>query len=177
MAGTVCFSVVVPKAFLPVGDSSFIWGVMIGKEGSSPEQMRALQDQAEDVHAAGPAVGSDIHADRKQPVPRVAIRDLLLAFLDPPQVRPPIEAVAGGLMGRLGAIPGRFRVPAAHAGPRHQHGRDEPEPGAIRLLPFRREFAASVRRVAETHGASCGNIPGFATVSSDYFNHTPNLRN
>ena len=36
MAGRFCCSCAVPKAFLPVGDSSFIWGVMIGKEGSPP---------------------------------------------------------------------------------------------------------------------------------------------
>src|SRR4029077_16801571 len=35
MAGTILLFSAVPKAFLPIGDSSFIWGVMIGKEGSS----------------------------------------------------------------------------------------------------------------------------------------------
>ena len=58
MAGTVILFVVVPKAFLPVGDSSFIWGVMIGKEGSSPDQMRALQDQAEVVLQQDPSIGA-----------------------------------------------------------------------------------------------------------------------
>ena len=59
MAGTVLLFVVVPKAFLPVGDSSFIWGVMIGKEGSSPEQMRDLQDQAGSIYASRiPRVGA-----------------------------------------------------------------------------------------------------------------------
>ena len=30
LAGTVWLFMAVPKAFLPVGDSSFVWGVMIG---------------------------------------------------------------------------------------------------------------------------------------------------
>src|ERR1019366_946336 len=34
MAGTIILFTVIPKAFLPVGDSSSIWGVMIGKERS-----------------------------------------------------------------------------------------------------------------------------------------------
>ena len=38
---------IVPKAFLPVGDSSFIFGVLIAPEGSSPEQMQQVQDQAD----------------------------------------------------------------------------------------------------------------------------------
>src|ERR1019366_6017583 len=33
---------------------------------------------------------------------------MLLAFLEPPKVRAPIQIVAGGLMGKLGAIPGVF---------------------------------------------------------------------
>ena len=45
LAGTVLLFMAVPKAFLPVGDSSFVWGVMIGKEGSSP---------AADARSAGP---------------------------------------------------------------------------------------------------------------------------
>src|SRR6267143_3969248 len=58
LAGTVLLFVVVPKAFLPIGDSSFIWGVMIGREGSSPEQMRALQDRADEVMRQDPSVGA-----------------------------------------------------------------------------------------------------------------------
>src|SRR5258705_2741460 len=58
MAGTVLLFNVVPKAFLPVGDSSFIWGVMIGKEGSSPDQMQGLQNQAAEVMREDPAVGA-----------------------------------------------------------------------------------------------------------------------
>src|SRR6202521_1675668 len=58
MAGTVLLFIVVPKAFLPVGDSSFIWGVMIGKEGSSPEQMQALQNQSAEIMRQDPAVGA-----------------------------------------------------------------------------------------------------------------------
>ena len=46
----------VPKTFLPAGDSSFIWGVMIAREGSSPEQMHALQDRADEVIRQNPAV-------------------------------------------------------------------------------------------------------------------------
>src|ERR1017187_431034 len=56
MAGTVILFVAVPKAFLPVGDSSSIWGVMIGKEGSSPQQMRALQDKAENILRREPSI-------------------------------------------------------------------------------------------------------------------------
>src|SRR5207237_8654743 len=37
-AGTIWFFRAVPKAFLPIGDSSFSFGVMIGQEASCPRQ-------------------------------------------------------------------------------------------------------------------------------------------
>jgi hydrophobic/amphiphilic exporter-1 (mainly G- bacteria), HAE1 family len=45
-----------PKRFLPVGDSSFIRGVLVAQEGSSPDQMHAYQTQAEKIMKANPAV-------------------------------------------------------------------------------------------------------------------------
>src|SRR5438067_3821590 len=39
LAGTGYLFYIIPKAFLPVGDSSFIRGVLVAQEGSSPEQM------------------------------------------------------------------------------------------------------------------------------------------
>src|SRR5947209_2360447 len=56
LAGTGYLFYVVPKAFLPVGDSSFIRGLMVAQEGSSPEQMQAYQLQAESALHANPAV-------------------------------------------------------------------------------------------------------------------------
>src|SRR5947207_2753101 len=56
LAGTGYLFYVVPKAFLPVGDSSFIRGLMVAQEGSSPDQMHAYQLQAESGLHANPAV-------------------------------------------------------------------------------------------------------------------------
>src|SRR5712664_2628237 len=107
LAGTVLLFVVVPKAFLPIGDSSFIWGVMIGREGSSPEQMRALQDRSDEVMRQDPSEGATFTLTGEGQF-LASNQGLLLAFLEPPQVRPPIQSVAGRLMGKLGAIPGVF---------------------------------------------------------------------
>jgi multidrug efflux pump subunit AcrB len=38
LAGTIWLFTAVPKAFLPPGDSSFIWGVMIGREVPRPSR-------------------------------------------------------------------------------------------------------------------------------------------
>ena len=84
MAGTILLFMVVPKAFLPVGDSSFIWGVMIGKEGSSPDQMRSLQDQAQTILEKDPTVGATVTMTGNSQF-LASNQGLLLAFLEPPQ--------------------------------------------------------------------------------------------
>jgi HAE1 family hydrophobic/amphiphilic exporter-1 len=63
LAGTVWLFVLIPKAFLPPGDSSVIFGAFIAREGSSPEQMRALQSRVERHHR--------LYNDRRDGFPRV----------------------------------------------------------------------------------------------------------
>jgi HAE1 family hydrophobic/amphiphilic exporter-1 len=173
MAGTVLLFIVVPKAFLPVGDSSFIWGVMIGKEGSSPEQMQALQNQAAEVMRQDDSVGATFTLTGESQF-LASNQGLLLAFLEPPQVRPPIQAVAGRLMGRIGTIPGVF--PFLRPFPVL-----EISTGATNQNQGQYAYALSgvnsqqVYDVAQKLMARLRQYPGFATVSSDYFANTPNL--
>jgi HAE1 family hydrophobic/amphiphilic exporter-1 len=172
MAGTVLLFNVVPKAFLPVGDSSFIWGVMIGKEGSSPDQMQALQNQAAEVMRQDDSVGATFTLTGGTFL--ASNQGLLLAFLEPPQVRPPIQAVAGRLMGRLATIPGVF--PFLRPFPVL-----EISTGATNQNQGQYAYALSgvnsqqVYEVAQKFMARLREYPGFATVSSDYFANTPNL--
>src|SRR6185369_6251050 len=56
LAGTVGLMLAIPKAFLPIGDSSFILGVMIAREGSSPDQMRELQNKSDEMLRSDPNV-------------------------------------------------------------------------------------------------------------------------
>ena len=173
MAGTVLLFMVVPKAFLPVGDSSFIWGVMIGKEGSSPEQMQALQNQAAELMRQDDSVGATFTLTGNSQF-LASNQGLLLAFLKPPQVRPPIQVVAGRLMGRLATIPGIF--PFLRPFPVL-----EISTGATNQNQGQYAYALSgvnsqqVYDVAQKLTAKLREYPGFATVSSDYFANTPNL--
>jgi HAE1 family hydrophobic/amphiphilic exporter-1 len=173
MAGTVLLFMVVPKAFLPVGDSSFIWGVMIGKEGSSPEQMQALQNQAAEIMRQDDSVGATFTLTGNSQF-LASNQGLLLAFLKPPQVRPPIQLVAGRLMGRLATIPGIF--PFLRPFPVL-----EISTGATNQNQGQYAYALSgvnsqqVYDVAQKLMTKLRQYPGFATVSSDYFANTPNL--
>src|SRR2546428_7287262 len=59
LARTIWLFVLLPKAFLPPGDSSVIFGAFIAREGSSPDQMRALQDRVDETLHQDPNVITD----------------------------------------------------------------------------------------------------------------------
>jgi HAE1 family hydrophobic/amphiphilic exporter-1 len=173
LACTIGLFVVVPKAFLPPGDSSFIWGVMIGREGSSPEQMRALQDQAEEVLRQDPNVRATMTMTGNGRF-LSSNQGLVLSFLNPPDTRAPIQQVAGQLMGKLGSIPGVF--PFLRPFPVL-----EISTGATSQNQGQYAFSLSgvdpgeVYDVATRLMGKLREFPGFLTLSSDYFSNTPNL--
>jgi HAE1 family hydrophobic/amphiphilic exporter-1 len=173
LAGTVGLFIIVPKSFLPVGDSSFIWGVMIGREGSSPEQMHSLRDQADAELRQDPSVAATFTMTGNAQF-LSSNQGLLLAFLKPPEERAPIQETAGRMMGKLSAIPGV--LPFLRARPVL-----EISTGATSQNQGQYAFSLSgvnpsqVFEVAARLMERLQSYPGFATLSSDYFNNTPNL--
>jgi hydrophobic/amphiphilic exporter-1 (mainly G- bacteria), HAE1 family len=173
LGGTVLLFMIVPKAFLPLGDSSFVWGVMIAREGSSPEQMRALQNQADEIIRQDPSVMATFTMTGNSQF-LSSNQGLLLAFLKPPDERSPIEAVAGRLMGKLAAIPGV--MPFLRPFPVLQIST-----GATSQNQGQYAFAVSGANPSQVYDVAAKlmqkvrGYPGFASVSSDYFDQTPNL--
>jgi HAE1 family hydrophobic/amphiphilic exporter-1 len=173
LAGTVWLFMLVPKAFLPVGDSSFIWGIMIGSEGSSPKEMHALQDRADEIIRQDPAVAATFTMTGNGQF-LSSNQGILLAFLRGHDDRAPIQDVAAGLMGKLSQIPGV--MPFMRARPVL-----EISTGATNQNQGQYAFSISgvnqnqVYEVAGTLMERLRTYPGFATISSDYFNNTPNL--
>ena len=173
LAGTFGLFMLVPKAFLPVGDSSVIQGVFIGPEGSSPKQMRALQDQVDDTLHQDPNVLMDFTMTGGGQF-IASNQGLTFIFLKPPKERLPIQYEAGQLMGRLFTIPGMFAFlrpfPVL-----------EISTGATNQNQGQYAFSLSGVNPQEVYGVATrlmGKLmafPGFATVSSDFYNNTPNL--
>ena len=175
LAGTAYLFYIVPKSFLPVGDSSFIRGILVAQEGSSPDQMHAYQTAAEKVMRANPAVSTTFTmSGNGQFLP--ANQAFLIAFLKDPKDRPPIQQVAGELMGGIaGTVPGALAFL-------------QPNPvleistGATANVQGQFAYAISginSQQVYETAGkmmAKMYQYPGFLFVNSDLFNHTPNLQ-
>jgi hydrophobic/amphiphilic exporter-1 (mainly G- bacteria), HAE1 family len=175
LAGTAFFFYVVPKAFLPVGDSSFIRGVMVAQEGSSPTQMHAYQSEAEKILQSNPAVRSTFTMSGNATY-LGANQIMLIVFLKPPSQRPPIDVVAGQLMGQvMGSVPGAvaFLQPNPAL---------EISTGATANTQGQFAYALSgidpkeVYDVAGKMMAKMNQYPGFLFVNSDLYNHTPNLQ-
>jgi HAE1 family hydrophobic/amphiphilic exporter-1 len=176
LAGTIYFFKVVPKAFLPVGDSSFSFGVMIGQQGSSPLQMRQFQTQGERAMQANPAVdmtfsmtGNSAYVSQNM--------GFLLAFLKDPDKREPIDKVCGELMGAvMGSTPGAIGVFKPFPVLQISTGATANQQG---------QFAYSVSGVdqkevweaAQKLNAKMYEFPGFVKpITSDLFTQTPSLQ-
>jgi len=173
--GTGYLFYVIPKSFLPVGDSSFIRGVLVAEEGSSPEQMHRYQDAAEKIMHANPAVTSTFTmSGNGQFLP--SNQAFLLAFLSEPAKRAPIDQVAGQLMGGImSTIPGTVAFLQPNPVLEISTGATANVQGqfayAISGIDPNQVYDAANAMLAKMH-----EYPGFLFVNSDLFNHTPNLQ-
>jgi hydrophobic/amphiphilic exporter-1 (mainly G- bacteria), HAE1 family len=173
LAGTVWLFMIVPKAFLPPGDSSVVSGVIIGREGSSPESMKALQAQANEALRQDPRVRAAVSVTGLSQYV-ASNQGLFFIFLEPPRGRPPIQQVAGELMGKLAAIPGVFPFLRPYPVLEISTGATNQNQGqyAYSLSGVDPE---QVYEVAGKLMTRLRGYPGFATLSSDHFANTPSL--
>lgn len=107
IAGSVLFYSLLPKAFLPPGDSSFIRGAMVMPQGASTEQMRTFQAKALEIVRQDPNVVSVGSVTGYQPGADQST-GFLFIHLTPPQDRPTIDQIVQRFMGRLSALPDGF---------------------------------------------------------------------
>ena len=175
LVGTGYLFYVVPKSFLPVGDSSFIRGVLIAQEGTSPEQMHAYQTQAEQIIRANPAVRSTFTMSGNNSF-LPSNQAFLIAFLKDPAERAPIQAVAGQLMGVISnSIPGTLAFMQPNPALEISTGATANVQGqfayALSGINADEVYATAAKLTAKMY-----QYPGFLFVNSDLFNHTPNLQ-
>jgi len=175
LVGTILLFKLVPQSFLPIGDSSFLRGVMIAQEGSSPKQMRIYQSQVEQVLRTNPAVNLTVTA--------TGIRGFLssnqgfvIAILKDPAHRPPIQMVAGQLMGAaFGVVPGVLTLLQPNPTLSISTGATGTQQGQYAYAIYGIN-PDEVYSTAQKLLAKFMEFKGFATVSSDMFNNTPVLQ-
>jgi hydrophobic/amphiphilic exporter-1 (mainly G- bacteria), HAE1 family len=175
LLGTGYLFYVVPKSFLPVGDSSFILGVFVAQEGTSPAEMHQHQEQVEKILQANSAVDATFTMSGNNSF-FPSNQGLVLAFLKDPDQRAPIQGVAGEMMGGLNStIPGLLTFV-------------KPQPvlqistGATANLQGQFAYAVSGIDPGEVYSTAAKlmqkmhEFPGFLFINSDLYNHTPNLQ-
>jgi HAE1 family hydrophobic/amphiphilic exporter-1 len=162
-----------PKTFIPVGDSGFIRGVILGPEGISPQRFREIQAQVDQVIRKNPAVDESFTLSGFSK--GLSSNQMLgLAFLKDVSQRPPINEVVGQLTQQLSQIPGI--IPLMRPDPVLQIST-----GATKNNQGQYAFAISgvdaqqVYQSAQAMLEKCRTYPGFQNVSSDYFANTPQL--
>ncbi len=194
LGGTGFFAWIVPKAFLPIGDSSFVRGVLIAQEGASPQHMHELQIQAEEALHANEAVKMTFTAAGIGQL-LASNQGFMLAFLKDPGERPPvpmpgpdgkpvmlpdptIQQVAASLMAGIAMkLQGAFAVLQPNPVLQISTGATANQTGqfsyAISGINPQEVYDASealLGKLREQQGRM------FATVISDLYRHTPNLR-
>src|SRR5437870_1575982 len=173
LAGTIVLFMLVPKAFLPPGDSSVIFGAFIAREGSSPDQMKALQNRVDETLHQDPNVITDFTMTGATGF-LAANQGITFTFIKPPKERAPIQEVTAQMMGKLNAIPGVFTFLRPFPVLEISTGVTSQQQGQYAFAVS----GANPNQVYETSQKLLGKLmtyPGFLTVSSDFYNNTPNL--
>jgi HAE1 family hydrophobic/amphiphilic exporter-1 len=163
-----------PFTLLPPGDSGFARGVFIAQEGSSPEQMRAFQKLVNQKIIADPSVAQffTVAASASRSALSQAI---IFCVFKPREERDPIEQCLLRIQKSINTIPGLTAVIT-------------PSPvlqinvGATNQTQGQYAYTISGIIPQDVYGAanqmmtSLRGFKGFASVRSDYYNSTPNLK-
>jgi HAE1 family hydrophobic/amphiphilic exporter-1 len=163
-----------PFTLLPPGDSGFARGVFIAQEGSSPEQMRAFQKLVNQKIEADPSVGQffTVAGSLSRSSSSQAI---IFCVFKPREQRDPIEQCLLRIQKSINTIPGLTAVIT-------------PSPvlqinvGATNQTQGQYAYTISGIVPQDVYGAAnqlmtnLRGFKGFASVRSDYYNSTPNLK-
>jgi HAE1 family hydrophobic/amphiphilic exporter-1 len=173
LVGTIVLFARVPKAFLPPGDSSVVFGAFIGKEGSSPKEMKALQNRVDEALHQDPNVITDFTLTGATGF-LASNQGITFTFIKPPDQRKPIAEVTAEMMGRLNQIPGVFTFLRPFPVLEISTGVTSQNQGQYAFTVS----GADPKQVYDVSQKLMGKLrpyPGFLSVSSDYFANTPNL--
>ena len=173
LAGTIWLFLLVPKTFLPPGDSGVIFGAFIAREGSSPEQMRVYQDRVDEILHQDQNVVTDFTMTGATGF-LASNQGIMFTFIGPPGERRPIAEVTGEMMGKLNTIPGimsflrPFPVLEISTGVTNQNQGQY-------AFSVSGADPAQVYDVGQKLMAKLMTYDGFLSVSSDFYNNTPNV--
>jgi hydrophobic/amphiphilic exporter-1 (mainly G- bacteria), HAE1 family len=173
LAGTIGLFTIVPKTFLPPGDSGVIFGAFIAKEGSSPKQMREYQDRVDQMLHSDPNVVTDFTMTGATGF-LASNQGITFTFIGAPEGRRPIAEVTAEMMGKLNTIPGLMTFLRPFPVLEISTGVTSQQQGQYAFTVSGAD-PNQVYDVGQKLMHKLMTYPGFLSVSSDYYNNTPNL--
>jgi HAE1 family hydrophobic/amphiphilic exporter-1 len=173
LAGTIWLFMLVPKTFLPPGDSGVIFGAFVAAEGSSPKQMREYQDRVDQKLHDDPNVVTDFTMTGATGF-LAANQGITFTFIGPPDNRKPIAEVTAEMMGKLNTIPGVMTFLRPFPVLEISTGVTSQNQGQYAFTVSGAD-PSQVYATGQKLMAKLMEYPGFLSVSSDYYNNTPNL--
>src|SRR5438477_1292461 len=163
-----------PFTLIPPGDSGFIRGIFIAQEGSSPTQMRAYQQEVNQKLKEDPAVGQFFTLAGFSSRSALS-QGLMFLFLKPRSERPPIDQIILRLQKSMGSIPGITAVLTPSPVLQISVGATSQAQGQY-AYTISGIVPQDVYAMADELLKKLQQFKGFASVRSDYYHNTPNLR-
>jgi HAE1 family hydrophobic/amphiphilic exporter-1 len=163
-----------PFTLIPPGDSGFIRGIFIAQEGSSPAQMRAYQTEVNKKLQEDPAVGQFFTLAGFSSRSALS-QGLMFLFLKPRSERPPVDQIILRLQRSLGSIPGITAVLTPSPVLQISVGATSQSQGQY-AYTISGIVPEDVYAVADQLMEKLRQFKGFASVRSDYYHDTPNLK-
>ena len=173
LVGTIWLFILIPKTFLPPGDSSVIFGAFIAKEGSSPTQMHEYQDRVAEMLRNDPNVITDFTMTGATGF-LASNQGITFTFIRPAEERKPIAEVTAEMMGKLNTIPGLMTFLRPFPVLEISTGVTSQQQGQY-AFSVSGANPGQVYEVGQRLMGKMMEYPGFLSVSSDFFNNTPNL--
>ncbi len=163
-----------PFTLLPSGDSGFARGVFIAQEGTSPEQMRAFQKLVNEKIIADPSVAQFFtvagSAQRS-----AASQAVIFVVFKPRAEREPIEQCLLRLQKSISTIPGITAVITPSPVLQINVGATNQTQGQY-AYTISGIVPQDVYAAADQLMTNLRDFKGFASVRSDFYNSTPNLK-
>ncbi len=103
--GTVFFAAILPKSFLPPGDSGGVYGSFVAQNGTSPDRMKAFQVDLENIVQQNPSV-LRTYSMTGITTALAGNQGMLFAALVPHADRPDVTVIANTINRSLAKYPG-----------------------------------------------------------------------
>ena len=173
LAGTIWLFTIVPKSFLPPGDSGVIFGAFIAQEGSSPKQMRQYQDRVDQMLQQDPNVITDFTLTGATGF-LSSNMGITFTYIGEPGERRPIADVTAEMMGKLNTIPGVMTFLRPWPVLSISTGVTNQTQGQY-AFTISGSNPSDVYETGQKLMAKLQPSPLFLSVSSDLYNNTPNV--